>query len=277
MAKPANGWLGLTAPIGVLLAIAAGSGLLVPGLYHGSPYFTTQAVAQDLVSLAVGLPFLIATAVRATCGSLRARLLWLGGLIYLVYTYAIAALEVRFNALFLVYVALLGCSLYALIGGLVTTDLPAVKASFSEKASVKPVSVYLGVLAILFYGLWLSEVIPALIAGATPQSVIDNGTPTNAVHVLDMAWVLPAMGIAAVALWLQRPLGYALAAALLSFVVLLALAILSMVLFLMRDGHPVVVPQVVVFAGLFMTSLGMLTWFMRSMQPGASLSRPDTL
>jgi len=270
MAKPANGWLRLTAPIGVLLAIAAGSGLLVPGLYHDSPYLATQAVAQDLVSLTVGLPLLIATAVLAARGSLRARLLWLGGLIYLVYTYAIAALEVRFNALFLVYVALLGCSLYALIGGLVTTDLPAVKASFSEKAPVKTVSIYLGVLAILFYGLWLSEVIPALIAGATPQSVADNGTPTNAVHVLDMAWVLPAMGIAAVTLWRQRPLGYMLAAALLAFVVLLALAILSMVVFLMRGGHPVVVPQVVVFATLFMTSLGMLTWFMRSLRPAAS-------
>jgi hypothetical protein len=260
--------LWLTAPIGVLLAIAAGSGLLIPGLYRGSPFFTTQAIAQDLVSLAVGLPFLIATAVLAARGSLRARTLWLGGLIYLVYTYVIAALEVRFNPLFLVYVALLGCSLYALIGGFVTTDLPAVKASFSEKAPVKPVSLYLGVLATLFYGLWLSEVIPALIAGATPQSVTDNGTPTNAVHVLDMAWVLPAMAIAAVALWRRRPLGYTLAAALLSFVVLLALAILSMVLFLMRGGHPVVAPQVVVFAGLLMTSLGMLIWFLRSLRPG---------
>jgi len=262
----ANGWLWLTAPVGLLLAIAAGSGLLVRGLYRDSRYFATQAVAQDLVSLAVVLPLLIATTVLAGRRSLRARLLWLGSLIYLVYTYVIAALAARFNALFLVYVALLGCSLYALIGGLVTTDLPATRAWFSESAPVKAVSTYLAALAILFYWLWLSEVIPALIAGETPQSITDNGTPTNAVHVLDMAWVLPAMGIAAVGLWRKRPLGYVLAGALLSFVVLLALAILSMVVFLARDGYPVVVPQVVVFAALFVISLGMLIWYLQHLR-----------
>jgi hypothetical protein len=266
MATRANGWLWLTAPIGLLLAIAAGGGLLLRGLYRDSPYFATQAVAQDLVSLAVVLPLLITTALLAGRGSLRARLLWLGGLVYLVYTYVIAALEDRFNALFLVYVALLGCSLYALIGGLVTTNLPAIKASFSENTPVKPLSTYLAVLAILFYGLWLSEVVPALLAGATPQSITDNGTPTNAVHVLDMAWVLPAMGIAAVSLWRKRPLGYTLAGALLSFVVLLALAILSIVVFLTRGGHPVVVPQVVVFATLFVISLGLLIWYMQRLR-----------
>jgi hypothetical protein len=45
----------------------------------------------------------------------------------------IYAFHVRFNPLFLVYVALLGLSLYALIGGLATTDFQAVKARFTEK------------------------------------------------------------------------------------------------------------------------------------------------
>ena len=262
----ANGWLWLTAPVGLLLAIAAGGGLLVRGLYRDSRYFATQAVAQDLVSLSVVLPFLIATTLLAARGSLRARLLWLGGLVYLVYTYAISALAARFNALFLIYVGLLGCSLYALIGGLVTTNFQAIRASFSESAPVKAVSTYLAVLTILFYWMWLSEVIPALIAGETPKSITDNGTPTNAVHVLDMAWVLPAMAMAAVSLWRRRPLGYALAGALLSFVVLLALAILSMVVLLARAGYPVVAPQVVVFAALCVISLGMLIWYLQHLR-----------
>ena len=184
----------------------------------------------------------------------------------MVYSYAIAAFVVKFNPLFLVYVALLGCSLYALIVGLVTLDKTGIKACFTEKTPVKAVSVYLAVLAVLFYFLWLSEIVPALVAGEIPQSIQDNGTPTNAVHVLDMAWILPAFGITAVSLWRKQALGYTLAGALLSYCVLLILAILGMVMSMVREGYPVVVPQVVIFATLLATSLGMLIWYLKGLE-----------
>ena len=111
-----------------------------------------------------------------------------------MYTYVIAAFDVKFNPLFLVYVALLGCSLYALIGGLVTADMVGIKACFTEKTPVKTVGIYLGVMATLFYSLWLLEIVPALVAGRIPQSLQDNGTSTNPVHVLNMAWILPHSG-----------------------------------------------------------------------------------
>lgn len=60
----------------------------------------------------------------------------------------------------------------------------------------------------------------AFVAGDVPRSVTNSGTPTNAVHVLDMALVLP---VAAVWLWRGRPLGYALAGVVLPFLSLLAL------------------------------------------------------
>jgi hypothetical protein len=212
------------------------------------------------------LPILIVTAFLASRGSPHARLVWLGGLIYLVYTYVVAAFDVRFNSLFLVYVALLGCSLYGLIGGLITADLARIKSCFTEKTPVKVVSIYLAVLAVLFYFMWLSEIVPASVAGVIPQSIQDNGTPTNAVHVLDMAWILPAFGITTIHLWGKRALGYALAGALLTYGVLLTLAILSMVIFMIREGFPVVVPQMVIFGALFAISLGMLIWYMKGLK-----------
>jgi len=258
-----NGWLWLTFPIAILLAIAAGGGVFSSGLYRDTPYFIAQAVGQDMISLTVVLPVLIVTAFFSSRGSPRARLVWLGGLVYLVYTYVVAAFDVSFNALFLVYVALLGCSLYALISGFVAADLVGIKACFTEKTPVKTVSIYLAVLAVLFYFMWLSEIIPALVAGAIPQSIRDNGTPTNAVHVLDMAWILPAFGITAVSLWRKQAVGYTLAGAILSYSVLLILAILGMVVFMIREGHPVVIPQVVIFGALLALNLGMLIWYMR--------------
>jgi hypothetical protein len=259
-------WLWFIVPISILLATAAGGGVFINGLYRDNPDFVAQARGQDFVSLVVVLPALIITAFLAHRGSPRARLLWLGGLVYLVYTYIIAAFDVKFNLLFLVYVALLGCSLYALIGSLATTNMAGIKACFTEKTPVKAVSIYLAVLAVLFYPMWLSEIISALMAGRVPQSILDNGTPTNAVHVLDMAWILPAFGITAVNLWRKQALGYTLAGTLLSYAVFLISAILGMAIFMIREGHPVVVPQVVIFGTLLAISLGLLIGYMRGVK-----------
>lgn len=195
-----------------------------------------------------------------------ARLVWLGGLIYLVYTYVIAAFDHSFNSLFLVYVALLGCSLYALIGGLATMDIARIKAGFAKTTPVKAVNIYLAVLTVLFYILWLNEIIPALAAGEIPQSIQSNGTPTNAVHVLDMVWILPAFGTTAVSLWRIQALGFTLAGALLYYGVLLILAILSTMVAMVREGQPVVIPQVVIFGVLFAISFGMLIWYMNGLE-----------
>lgn len=264
--KYTDAWLWLTLPIAILLAIATTGGLFINGLYRDNPYFTVQAIGQDFVSLVVVLPILVVSAVLASRGSPHARLIWLGGLIYLVYTYVVAAFDVKFNSLFLVYVAVLGCSLYALIGGLLTTDLLAIKKCFTDKTPVRAISIYLVVLAAFFYFLWLREVIPALIAREIPQSIQENGTPTNGIHVLDMAWILPAFVITAFSLRRKHALGYTLAGALLSYCVLLILAILSMVVFMIRDGHPIAVPQVVIFATLLTISLGMLIWYMKGLR-----------
>lgn len=264
--RRANWWLWLTIPIAILLAVAAGGGLFIKGLYRDTPNLVTQAIGQDAITLVVALPTLVISAFLTSRGSQRARLVWLGGLIYMVYTYVGYAFAVRFNSLFLVYVALLGCSTYALIGGLVATDWAGIKAGFTERTPVKAVSIYLAVTAALFYFLWLSEAVPASLTGNRPQSLIDAGTPTNFVQVLDMAWFLPATAITAVSLWRKQPIGYTLAGAILTFVVLLTLAILSMVVFMGRAGQPVVIPQVVIYGALLIVSIGLLFWYLNNLR-----------
>jgi len=276
-ARSANVWLWLTVPIAILLAIAAGGGVFIRSLYHDTPTLVAQAIGQDAVTLVVALPTLVIGAFLASRGSHTARLVWLGALVYTVYTYVGYAFDIRFNPLFLVYVALVGCSTYALIGGLVTTDLAGIKVCFTAKTPVKAVSIYLGVFAVLFYLLWLSEAVPASIAGETPQSVIDAGTPTNLVHVLDMAWTLPALAITAVSLWRKQSLGYTLAGVLLAFLVLLILAILSMVVYMVRAGQPVIIPQVAIFGVLFAVSIGMVIWYLKNLKSSHSPTQQTLL
>ena len=263
--NPKNVWLWLTVPIAILLMIAAGGGVFMSNVYRDNPSLLAQAVGQDFISLVVVFPTLIISAVFAGRGSHRARLVWLGALAYLVYTYASFAFDIRFNSLFLVYVALLGCSLYTLIGGLSTANMAEIKTDFAEKTPVKAVSIYLVVIAVLFYLIWLSEIVPALIAGQVPQNIQDSETPSNAVYVLDMAWILPAFAIAAVNLWRKEALGYTVAGMLLSFLTLLILAVVGMVVVQVREGLAVVGPQVVIFGVLLATTLGLLIWYMKGL------------
>lgn len=127
-------------------------------------------------------------------------------------------------------------------------------------------SIFLGVVAILFYLMWLSEDIPALLAGKVPQGVIDSQAPSDVVHVLDMAWILPAMVLTAIWLWRGRALGYALAGTLLSFLSLLVLAIMSMIVFQILYGVATAVGIAVVFGVVFAISLGMVVWYLRGLK-----------
>jgi hypothetical protein len=264
-----DAWLLLSVPTAVLLTIAAGSGVFVRGLYRDAPFFTVQAVAQDVITLFVVLPTFVVSAWLAGRGSTRGRVVWLGVLVYLVYSYIIDAFVVRFNPMFLVYAALLGCALYALIGGVITTDMDGIKARLAERAPVKSVSAFLALAAVTFYIVWLSEAVPAVLAGTVPLSVQQNGTSTNAVQVLDMAWMLPAFLISAVGLVRKTPLGYVLAGVSLTFIALLTLAVLSIVVLMVRGGYPVVVPQVILFGAFFGFSVGLLAWYLNALRPSA--------
>lgn len=258
--------LWLTAPIVILLAIASGGSVLINGLYRDGPGLVAQAKGQDLISLVVVLPVLIITAILTSHGSLKARFIWLGGMVYLVYTYASFAFALNYNPFFLVYIALLGCSLYTLIGSLAALDITGIKACHTEKTPVKAVSIFLAVLAFLFYFLWLSELIPALLSGKVPQSILDTGTPTNVIHVLDMAWILPAFVISAIRLWRKHSFGYILAGVMLTFFVLLALATLSMALFEVRGGNPDAILMAGLFGGLIAIAIGLLSWYLISLR-----------
>jgi hypothetical protein len=82
------------------------------------------------------------------------------------------------------------------------------------------------VVAVLFGLLWLSEDVPALLAGSKPQSVVEMAIPTNPVHILDLAFFLPAAIATGVMLFRNRPLGYSVAAPIIVFLILTGVPIL---------------------------------------------------
>ena len=270
-------WLWLTVPIALLLVLMSGIGLGVPDFYRGALAWTIQAVAQDFFDLVVVLPVLIISAVFAYRGSLRGRLIWLGALSYIVYSMVIYTFALYFNALFLVYVAALGCSLWALIGGMASTDWHGIKGRFVPDAPVKVISTLLLIQVVLFYLTWLREDIPALLAGTIPATVLESGLPTNPVHVLDMAVMLPAIAFAAVALWRKQALGYGLAPVMLTNAIFQTLNITGIMIFSLRAGLPAATELIAIFVALAAIDMGLLVWHLSGMQrshaPGTQAPR----
>jgi len=254
-------WLSIVA---VLLAIAGNTiALAVPSIYARlTPVFFPQAIAQDIASLVFVSPTWLILVVLALRGSVRAYLLWLGVLTFTIYNYVIYTFSVPFGSLFLLWVAVFGLSLYALIGGVASINHESVKSSFQSKRVVTFVAWFLIVVAILFALLWLSEDVPALLSGNTPQSVIDMAIPTNPVHILDLGFFLPAVIVTAVMLLRMRPLAYTVAPAFIFFLILTGIPILFTPIVQSARGETAAWGVVVPIGTLIVLLLGLLAWLL---------------
>lgn len=227
-------------------------------------HFATQAASQDWVTIFVAVPAILILGWLAYRGSFTARLMWHGAAFYFAYTYAIAAFMVRFNALFLVYTGLLACSIFAVAGGLISLGWPIAVETFRPSWPRKGTIVFLWFVVVAFVFLWLSDIVPALVDGTVPESLTESETPTNGVHVLDLALLLPVAGLSAV--WLKRrdSRGYVLAMALVAYVCLLGTALAAMVVGLTGADLSADVGVAVVFAAVTIAATVLLTLMARA-------------
>ncbi len=211
------------------MAAASAAGLFLPGTYaRETPSWATQGIGQDAANLFVVFPAMLIALHFVYRGSTRATLVWLGLLIYLVYSFVLYAFFIHFGPFFPAYVAVLGLSTYALAGSAVHMDLKEVSRALATNAKAKLASVFLLVFGLLFAVQWLSEIVPALISCTDPKGVSDIGAPVNPVHVLDLAFILPGMIVTSVAARRRSPLGLLFAAPLLTFSGVMGVAILAM-------------------------------------------------
>jgi hypothetical protein len=266
--RPGNWHVAATATVLALAAVSSLTGLLREGHYRAGPGLAESYRVQDLTVLAVGIPVLAVGLWYARQGSLRGRIVWVGGLAYMTYLWASIAIQAPFNELFLVYVALFSASLFTFVGAVVSTDPDAVYEALDGR--VNP-TLYAGALAVVAVGLaalWLSDLLPALIAGTTPRLVAEAGPQAMASHVLDLGVVVPSILLAAAWLRARRPWGYVLAGVVLVLGATLAAPIGLMTLVLGRGGTVTVGPvaTVLTFVPILVAGLLAVT-YVRSMRP----------
>src|SRR5512135_617653 len=134
--------------IAALAAVASAGGLLLRGLYRDNTFVSSTWKGNDLVTLVIAVPILIAALALAARGPGRATLVWIGMLDYALYNYAFYLFAAAFNWFFLLYVALFGLSIFALIFALVNLDVAAIASRFRERAALRWVAGYMLLVAV---------------------------------------------------------------------------------------------------------------------------------
>ncbi len=221
-------WLRLTVPLVIAVALASGGGAFGGAYAHERPSWAAQGVGQDYVNLILVVPALAIAAWSARRGSLGALLVWIGVLLYLAYSYVIYALCVHFNAFFLAYVAALGLSFYAAMIGLCAVQTPAASAAARTIRHQTAIGVFLVLVGGAFAGLWLADVVSATWAGRAPSGAAEAGLPVNPVHVLDLAFALPATMATWALVVRRRDPGPIFAVPALTFIAVIGIAIVGM-------------------------------------------------
>lgn len=229
--------LWLSFPLAAFVAIATSAGLFWPQVYcRETPIWATEGRGGDAATLFVIVPTLLVSTILARRGSVSARLVWMGTLMFILYDYVMYAMAVHFNVLFLVYCTALGLSFYALLLGFRSLTPSEFAKIYPPRAPLKTTAAVLFVVAFFFATQWLREIIPSLQSGHAPKSVTDAGLLTSPVHVLDLSIVLPAFVITGIMLLRRKSEAFVLAPVLITFAILMIVAVAGMMVMLAFTG-----------------------------------------
>lgn len=205
------------------------------GLYrYDTVSYSAQEVGQDIVTLLIGLPLLIAGILLARKGSLRGRLLLVGMLGYFLYTYASMCFLTAFNQLFLVYVALFSLALYGFILALSGLDPDEIKRRVTDRFPRRTIATYFFTVAAFLALAWLKLVVPPMLRGTPPAGL--ESAITMVIQALDLGVIVPAAALTAVLLLQRRPWGYALSSVVLLKILTMGTALISMIVMQIKAG-----------------------------------------
>lgn len=255
-------WSGVLAPLVLLTSVA---GLADARVYaEETENWALQAKGQDWGNL-LAVVVLVVAALRHRMGSQRAGLVWLGTVLYLTYAFIVYAFAVHLNYLFLGYVAVLGVSAWAMVFTVHSIRNPAIRYPHGRARTVA--AWVLIVIGVMFAGLWLSELVPALLEGTLPASLVEAGLWVNPIHVIDLSTVLPAFIITGIGSLRSRELGLFWLAPWLVFSVLMGSSIFAAMILMTTAGAADTVPATVMVGVVAAASLIAVRGYLKASAP----------
>jgi hypothetical protein len=270
----------LAALVAVLSVVAALVGLLATGMQgprvvstvhgelvelYGQGVYRYDTVFKgagnrgtDLVTLVLAVPLLAVAVVLTRRGSLRGTLLLAGALSWPLYVYATMAVGASYNELFLVYVAIFGASLYALVATLLSVDRDALAARMAHRGPWRGLAALMLAGGIVTAVVWLAPLVGTMVAGEPPD-LLGHQT-TMVTDALDLAVITPATLVAASLLHRRRPQGFLVAVPLLVLMSLLLPMILAQTVFQLRADVSFTAAEVIGPIGGFLVLGALAVW-----------------
>ena len=185
------------------------------GLYRNDSLFAGGLFrGTDAIILFVSLPLLLVSYLSYRRGSMRGSIFMIGMLMYFLYIGVTYTFSVIFNSLFLVYTALFSASLFATILTLTTFDTQYLASKVTSNMPHRGIAIFMFVAGFGTLFLWLSELIGPLMTGQAPANL--GPYTTMFTHGFDSAVITPATVVTGIYLLKRKPLGYLLAAPLLT-------------------------------------------------------------
>jgi hypothetical protein len=193
----------LSAVIAGLMAAQAVLGRLLEGQYRDVTWIRATWFGNDLVTLLLAVPLLVAALVLVRRGSVRALVLWLGVLGYGVYNYAYYMLGAALNAFFPLYVLLLVLSVVTLILVVSRVDASQV-AALRAQTPVRAIGGYLVFVAVglslVWFGMWAAYIFAGRPTPVEPEAF-------KLVAALDTSIMVSLMAFGGVLLWRRNAWG----------------------------------------------------------------------
>ncbi|HEX2787712.1 MAG TPA: hypothetical protein VHP32_07390 [Ignavibacteria bacterium] len=255
--------LALSIPLALCVVIASYYGIFTNLYKLETTNWNAQAIGQDIIDLFVVTPVLLIAAFLSYNNHKTAMLIWGGTVIYLLYTFLIYTFSVHFNSMFIVYCFALGLSFYSFLYFILCIGKEELNEWFSENAPVKFTAVYFIIIFVMFYFLWLSQIIPAISGGTVPADLRESGLFTNPVHVIDLSIFLPAILLTAIFLLRKNPLGFLLAPAILMFFILMDITLAFLIVVMNSRGIESSYTVAIIMSILAVFSLFVLMWWVR--------------
>lgn len=216
------------------------------GLYQkDSVAIVAQGIAQDIVTMIMGVPILLTALFFFRRGSLRGRLLLTGTLGYFLYTYASYCFVWMYNSFFLIYVLLMSASFFAFTIAMMSFDMQHFGNLFSEKLPVRRLGGFSITFGVLIGLMWIGKIIPPLIRGTMPLGL--DHYPTLVIQALDLGFVVPVAILSGVLLIKKRPFGYLLSAVIYMKGATMATAVTAMLIGQIIAGLKVGIAELVIF------------------------------
>ena len=233
------------------------------GLYqYETVSIAAQAIAQDVVTLLIGIPLLVISMILFKKGSLQGKLLLSGTLAYFLYTYASFAFGAAYNILFLAYVSLFSLSLFAFIFALMEIDIPTLPKHFSSGLPRRTIAIFLFIVGSFLLLAWLGRIVPALLANQPPLGL--ESYTTLIIQALDLGLVMPIAFLSGILLLKKSAWGYLLSSIVLIKGVTLALAVSAMAVNMILAGVQVSIGELIMFPSIAIISGGMTVVLLRN-------------